>query len=98
MVMPSRRERLELMATVIRLLVAFLLPLGSALTLEAKTTTVSGTVFAIGADRVQSIWPNARVTLKNLKSSRETATISNELGTYAFAGVLQGDYVIDTEL
>ena len=81
MCLPSCRERLKLTAKAIRLLVAFFFALGFASTLEAKTTTVSGTVFTIGADRVQSIWPNARVTLKNLKTSNETATISNELGT-----------------
>ena len=98
MCLPSCRERLKLTATAIRLVVAFFFALGCDLTLEAKTTTVSGTVFTIGADRVQSIWPNARVTLKNLKTSNETTTVSNELGTYTFTGVLQGDYEVTVSL
>ena len=59
---------------------------------------MSGTVFTIGPDRVQSIWPNARVTLKNLKTTIETATISNEFGVYVFTGVLQGDYEVTVTL
>jgi hypothetical protein len=98
MYLPCCRERLKLTAKAIRLLTAVLLALGCASTLEAKTTTVSGTVFTIGSDRVQSIWPNVRVTLRNLKTNRETATISNELGTYAFTGVLQGNYEVTVQL
>jgi hypothetical protein len=66
--------------------------------LEAKTTTVSGVVFTLGSDHVQTVWPNARVTLKSLGTHREVSTVSSDLGTYAFTGVLFGDYEITVTL
>jgi hypothetical protein len=66
--------------------------------IEAKTSTVSGIIFTRGSDNVQTVWPNARITLKNLGTNSEAATISNNLGTYTFTGVLYGHYEITVTL
>ena len=34
----------------------------------AKTGKVHGIIYTLGSDRVQTVWPNARITLKNLSS------------------------------
>ncbi len=64
----------------------------------AKVANVNGVVFTIGSDHVQSVWPNARVTLKNLGTSAEVSTVSSDLGAYAFSGILFGDYEITVAL
>jgi hypothetical protein len=43
--------------------------------------TISGIVFTVASDRVQTVWPNARVTLKSLDTRNETTTVSSDLGT-----------------
>ena len=50
------------------------------------------------SNRVQTLLPNARVNLKNLTTSSEISTVSNDLGSYAFTGVLPGDYEVSVEL
>jgi Carboxypeptidase regulatory-like domain/TonB dependent receptor len=78
-----------------RLCVLFLL---LATPILADTTRLSGTIFSLDTNRVQTVWPNARVSLKNLSTGREVATISNELGQYSFAGILPGDYELTVTL
>jgi Carboxypeptidase regulatory-like domain len=62
------------------------------------TARVSGTIFTIDPNHVQTLWPNARITLKNLSSGRELTTVSSDLGQYSFAGILPGDYEISITL
>ena len=66
--------------------------------LAAKTTKLSGVVFTVGADQVQTVWPNAKITLKNLASNEELSTISNDLGQYSFVGILPGEYEVTVHL
>jgi outer membrane receptor protein involved in Fe transport len=64
----------------------------------ADTARLSGTVFTIDANRIQTLWPNARISLKNSSSGRELTTVSNELGQYFFVGILPGEYEISVTL
>ncbi len=64
----------------------------------AKTASISGQILTIGSDRVQTAWPNARVALKNLETNRESAMVSDALGTYTFSGILLGRYEITVSL
>jgi len=98
MYLRRRRERLNLMAHAIRFFIAILITSVSEPVVEAKTATVGGVIFTLGSDQVQTVWPNARVTLKNLGTNSEVATISNDLGTYTFIGVLYGHYEITVAL
>jgi hypothetical protein len=66
--------------------------------LAAKTTKLSGVVFTVGADQVQTVWPNAKITLKNLASNEELSTISNDLGQYSFVGIPPGEYEVTVHL
>lgn len=86
--LPSRRKRVCLMAHASRLFVAIVLALVFEATLEAKTATVGGAIFTLGSDKAQRVWPNARVTLKNLDRNNEAATVSNEVGRYSFSGAV----------
>ncbi len=63
-----------------------------------KTAKLSGIVFTGGADQIQTVWPNAKLTLKNLATNEVIATVSNELGQYFFVGVLSGEYEITVTL
>ena len=85
------RKCLKLIAGAIRLFLAILIA-SVAEPAEAKTSTVSGVIFTLGSDQKQTVWPNARVSLKNLDTNNEIATVSNDLGTYAFVSVLYGNY------
>ena len=49
-------------------------------------------VFTVDADHVQTVWPNARITLKSISTNAEVSTVSNDLGGYNFTGVLYGEY------
>jgi len=64
----------------------------------AKTVRLSGIVFTVGADQTQTLWPNARVSQKNLTTGREVSTVSDDLGQYSFAGILPGDYELSVTL
>ena len=82
------------LAVLVVLLIAFpLLPARAA-----KTGKVSGIIFTIGTDRIQTVWPGAHVSLKNLGTNREISTVSNDLGAYAFIGVAVGKYEITVTL
>ena len=45
----------------------------------AEPAKLSGIVFTVGHDRIRMVWPNARVTLKNLDTGKEITTTSNSL-------------------
>jgi len=64
----------------------------------ADTARLSGTIYTLDFYQVQILWPNARVTLRNLSSGRELATVSNDLGQYSFSGILPGDYQLTVSL
>jgi hypothetical protein len=66
--------------------------------LAAKTAKLSGTIFTIANGGAQTLWPNARVNLRNVASGREINTVSSELGAYAFNGVLTGAYDVRVTL
>src|SRR6201987_4586302 len=88
----------ELMTDAIRLLVAILVALVCEPELEAKTASVGGVIFTLDSSQVQTLWPNARVTLKSLDTNNEVAAVSNDLGAYAFTGVVYGHYEITVTL
>jgi hypothetical protein len=79
------------------LAIAFLLfVLSSALV--AKTAKLTGVIFTTASDGSQTVWPNARVTLRSLARGNEIDTVSNELGTYTFNGVATGTYQVGVTL
>jgi len=96
--LPGRSERPSLMASASRLLVAIFMALVCEAALEAKTVTITGVIVTLGSDQAQTVWPNARVTLKNLDTNNEIATVSNDIGRYTFSGVLYGRYGITVTL
>src|SRR5215469_4215020 len=63
----------------------------------ATTAKLNGIIFTM-ANGAQTVWPNARVTLRNLASGSEINTVSTDLGTYAFSGVLTGIYEVRVTL
>lgn len=78
---------------------ALLIGMGPAVQLGlGASSRVTGTIYTISANRTQTVWPNARVTLKNLASGREVSTVSSELGQYSFAGIVTGEYEITVAL
>jgi Carboxypeptidase regulatory-like domain/TonB dependent receptor-like, beta-barrel len=66
--------------------------------LAAKTGKLSGVVFTVGQDKVQTVWPNVRITLKNLTTRTEVSRVSDDVGAYTFAGIPVGDYEITVAL
>jgi len=64
----------------------------------AKTSSIGGIVYTVDANRVQTVWPNARVTLKSVSANTEISTVSSELGAYGFDGVLYGEYEVTVTL
>src|SRR5215472_2382288 len=93
----SHGKRPDLTARVIRTLAILSLLLAEPV-LEAKVADVGGVIFTLTGDHVQTLWPNARVTLKNLDTNDQFATVSNELGAYSFAGMLAGQYEVTVAL
>ena len=80
-------------------LLAVVLAVGTfAPTVEAKTAKLSGIIFTVGGDGRQTLWANARVTLRNPTSGSEISTVSSELGAYVFNGVLTGAYEVRVTL
>jgi hypothetical protein len=90
----GHHERLTATTHAIRFIVATLLALAWGAQCEAKTANVTGVVVTLGADHVQTVWPNARIILKSLDRNTESATISNDLGRFTFYGVVYGSYEI----
>jgi Carboxypeptidase regulatory-like domain/TonB dependent receptor/TonB-dependent Receptor Plug Domain len=66
--------------------------------MAADSAKVSGLIFTIGSDRIQTVWPNAHLVLKSSTTSRAVSAVSNEVGAYMFSGVLPGDYEITVTL
>jgi hypothetical protein len=66
--------------------------------LAADSASISGVVFTAGPDRIKTVWPNARVTLKHLASRTEISTVSNHLGEFVFAGIMSGEHEITVTL
>jgi Carboxypeptidase regulatory-like domain/TonB dependent receptor-like, beta-barrel len=93
-----RDQRLQVGACTCKLLWALLTVLLLTPAVTAKTGTLSGVIFTVGQDHVQIVWPNARVTLKNLTTRSEISSVSNEAGAYTFAGVSVGDYEVSVAL
>jgi hypothetical protein len=44
------------------------------------------------------VWPNARVTLKNLATKTEVSTVSSGPGSHNFSGVLYGECEVTVTL
>jgi hypothetical protein len=63
-----------------------------------ETAQLKGTVYTIGPDQVQTVWPNVRITLKNKQTQVAVSTVSSELGEYSFTGVEPGDYELTVVL
>jgi hypothetical protein len=76
----------------------FVLLLAFVPAFAAKTASVGGLIYTISSDKVQVLWPNARVTLKSLATGMATSTVSDDLGNYNFTGLLPGDYEITVSL
>lgn len=55
-------------------------------------------IYTLEADQVQTVWPNARVTLKNKQTQNAVSTVSNQRGEYFFIGVEPGDYELTVAL
>src|SRR5512146_309938 len=64
----------------------------------AKTASVAGVIYTVGTDNVQTLSPGARLSLKNLSTNTEISTVSDNLGAYAFTGLLAGDYEVTVTL
>ncbi|HEX2713209.1 MAG TPA: TonB-dependent receptor [Candidatus Acidoferrales bacterium] len=69
-----------------------------ALAGATQTAQLKGTVYTIGTDKVQTVWPNARVTLKNTKTQAAVSTVTSDLGEYSFSGVEPGEYELTVTL
>jgi hypothetical protein len=98
MCLQSRCQRLPLLTHASRLLRAILIAALFEIPLQAKTATISGLIFTVTSDQAQLVWPNARVTLKNLDTNNEAATVSNDVGRYTFTSVLYGHYEVTVTL
>ena len=81
-----------------RISLQLFLALLAAISALADTARLSGIVFTLDANNVQTLWPNARIILKQSASGRELSTVSNDLGQYSFAGLLPGDYELTVTL
>jgi outer membrane receptor protein involved in Fe transport len=81
-----------------RPVVAVLTVMALASPVVAKSANISGIIYTLDSNRVQTVWPNARVTLKNTATNSEVSTVSSDLGAYTFSGVLFGEYVVTVTL
>jgi hypothetical protein len=64
----------------------------------ADTARLSGIIFTIDSNHIQTLWPNARISLKQSASGRELSAVSNDLGEYSFVGLLPGEYELTVKL
>ena len=88
----------KLRAPARRAFVAVLFVMALATVAAAKSSSVVGIIFTVDPDHVQTVWPNARVTLKSSSTDAEISTVSNDLGAYHFDGVLVGEYEVTVAL
>ncbi len=63
-----------------------------------RAASVSGFVYTLAADRVQTAWPNARITLKNVVADASYATVTNFTGEFFFSEILPGTYELTVTL
>jgi Carboxypeptidase regulatory-like domain len=82
----------------LRAFVAVLFVMALASNAAAKSSSIGGMIFTLDADHVQTVWPNARITLKNLATKAELSTVSSDLGAYRFTGLLYGEYEVTVRL
>ena len=82
----------------LRFLATVLIAMALVEAAAAKSANISGVIFTLDSSHVQTVWPNARVTLKNLATTAEVSTVSSDLGAYSFAGVLYGEYEVTVTL
>src|SRR4051794_8559233 len=94
----NRRDGTRLTSPAWRIVLALLVALTSVPSRAAKTSAISGIVYTVGSNHVQTVWPNARVSLKRLATNTESSVVTNDLGAYAFTDVLYGDYEISVTL
>lgn len=72
--------------------------LGNARARAAEPAKLTGTIYTRSANGVETVWPNARVTLKNLTSGAAIATVSSPLGEYSFTALNPGSYEVQVSL
>ena len=94
----GRRERQNQIPPALTCFLASLIAVASVPAVAEKTADVSGVIFTLDSNRIQTVWPNARATLKNLGTAAEVSTVSGPLGEYKFTGVLYGDYELTVTL
>ena len=82
----------------LRFLATVLIAMALVEAAAAKSANISGVIFTTDSSQVQTVWPNARVTLKSLATTAEVSTVSSDLGGYSFAGVLYGEYEVTVAL
>ncbi len=90
--------RYHLRAPAWRTFVAVLFVMALASIAVAKSSSLSGVIFTLDANHVQTVWPNARVTLKNTGNNSQISAVSSDLGIYRFSGVLFGEYEVTVTL
>ncbi|HEX8801797.1 MAG TPA: carboxypeptidase-like regulatory domain-containing protein, partial [Terriglobales bacterium] len=88
----------HLRAFALRPVVAVLTVMALASSVAATSANISGIIYTLDSNHVQTVWPNARVTLKNTATHSEVSTVSSDLGAYTFSGVLFGEYVVTVTL
>src|SRR5215831_7412813 len=81
-----------------RPVVAVLTVMALATTVAAKSANITGIIYTLDSNHVQTVWPNARVTSKNKATNSEVSTVSSDLGAYTFSGVLFGEYDVTVSL
>jgi len=64
----------------------------------AKTANLKGIIYTLGSDNVQTLWPNARINIKNVTTHSEFTAVSSDLGAYSFTEILTGDYDVTVSL
>jgi hypothetical protein len=88
MYLRSHPNHLNCRDNTLRLLIGFLIILLTPVVMEAKVAAVSGVIFTVSSEHVQTLWPNARVTLKNLDTNDEYTTVSNVGGVLVCRSVI----------
>lgn len=66
-------------ASFVRFPVAVLMAMALVQAAVAISAAISG-VITLDANRAQTVWPNARVTLKTFGMNAEVSTVSSDLG------------------
>jgi len=72
--------------------------LGNGRVEAAERAKLTGTIYTRGANGLETVWPNARVTLKNVVTGAAVATVSSALGEYTFTPLDPGSYEVKVSL